>query len=207
MFSRCAVLGIIAGGFALTGDLSWFAAHGMRVINSRTVPTAEGPAPAVAPPSAPAAAAARAASAPEPPIPAPGSPVAPATDGAVALGPRPPTNGIDEAPLSALRAGDRIIVWLRGGGSQPGPCLALDVIDPASGEAIIAEVASLAANGAARTAGPPRRVVLGGSAGAARPSIIRRGAPLVVRPAGLAPAAGDESPGVVAALLVVPHGG
>ncbi|NBW87241.1 MAG: hypothetical protein EBR23_10555, partial [Planctomycetia bacterium] len=111
------------------------------------------------------------------------------------------------APLSTLRAGDRIIVWLRDGGGQPGPCLALDVIDPASGEAIIVEVATLAASGAVRTAGPPRRVVLGAATGAARVSVLRRGAPFVVRPAGLAPASGDESAGIVAALLVVPHDG
>lgn len=224
MLSRCAALGIIAGGFALTGDLNWVAAHGIRVINSHTVPTGDATpfphSPAFAPPPATAtdrtgaavsspapptaAAPAQPATAAEPPLPqpAPGTQAPSASADGLGHGPRPPAHGIDKVRVSSRQAGDRIIVWLSGSGGCTGSCLALDVIDPAAGEVIATAVASLAANGTARIAGPPRRLTVGDSASGLPGTTISRGAPLIVRAAGLAPAAGSEPQGVVTAILV-----
>jgi hypothetical protein len=146
------------------------------------------------------------ASAPPLPLPAHGTQSPPAPAAGLGVGPRAPTHGIAEVRIASLQAGDRIIVWIRDGTGQPGPCLALDVIDPGAGEAIVAEVATLAANGSARIAGPPRRVTVGAPTGGALATTIRCGSALTVRPAGLAPGAGTESPGTVAAIIVVSRG-
>ena len=198
MLSRCAALGLIAGGFALTGDLGWVTARGMRVINSRTIPVAETPAETVT----------AAATAPVTPGPALIPPRHPGVAAELSSqAPPPPRSGSDEVRIAALRAGDRILVWLQAArGDLPGMCLALDVIDPASGEALLAEVASLSPDGSLRAAGPPRRVVVGaGGTGPGAPA-IRRGTPLFLRPEGLARAPA-ETPGTVAALVVVAGGG
>ena len=45
-FAKCAAVGIVAGGFALTGDLSRLVDRGRRVLEARTVPSEATPEPA-----------------------------------------------------------------------------------------------------------------------------------------------------------------
>lgn len=197
MLSRCAALGLIAGGFALTGDLGWVTARGLKVINSRTIPVAETPAETVTAGATAPVTPGQAAIPPRHPLVAAGFSQAPA----------PPRSGSDEVRIAALRAGDRILVWLQAARADlPGMCLALDVIDPGSGEVLLAEVASLSPDGSLLAAGPPRRVVVGAGGTGPATSAIRRGTPLFLRPEGLARAPA-ETPGTVAALVVVAGGG
>jgi hypothetical protein len=158
LLAKLAALGVIGGGFAATGDLGWIAQRGMRVLDTVDVapPTAEEP-PALAdaighdltPPSGS-------------PI-APPAPVAPSVPGvappARAVVMKPPAGGPQRLGWANLAAGGRVVVWLAGGGSR---CLVLDVVDPATGEALAYEAAAVSPEGRPlTTAGPPRRVVVG----------------------------------------------
>lgn len=153
-FSRLLAVGIIAGGFALTGDLGRLASRGRDVLNARDVPASE--------PAATETAA-----------------VDPATKGPTTAGSEPsagtPGREVDFRPLrdvvdrvdvSALDAGDRVMVWLavpRGSGGRVFRCLVLDMIDAAGSEALAYEAVSQAADGSPKaTAAPPRRVRIRG---------------------------------------------
>lgn len=122
---------IIAGGFLLTGDLGWCARRGFELIQ-RSPPTDPAGTPAADPPHEAAQAADSAAgstgvSAPEPPA----ESVAP-------VAPRRtiPDGGPERVDLGSLSAGARLVVWTRSGGREP-VCHVCDVVDPASGEALV----------------------------------------------------------------------
>jgi hypothetical protein len=170
LLAKLAALGVIGGGFAATGDLGWIAQRGMRVLETVDVAsaaTAEEPAAAAnggaldasppcgspsgppAPVSSPIAA--------SPARAAPPGPVAPAAAPAIAM--KPPAGGPRQIVWTKLAAGGRVVVWLTSGGTR---CLVLDVVDPATGEALAYEAAAVSPEGRPlTTAGPPRRVVVG----------------------------------------------
>lgn len=188
---KAAVLAVVAGGFAFTGDLGWLATKGLRVLNAADVaaPSLGDAAAAVAPaPMGPLAPAPTPVPAPSPAA-APVSPVPaadPVTPAAVAEM-KPPAGGLDQIAWTSLRPGDRVIVWLAAAGHR---CLVLDVVDPATGEALAYEVAAVAEDGRPLTAAaPPSRVVVGPPVGAAIPGIVKGGM-LRIAPAGIA-AAGE----------------
>ena len=86
---------------------------------------------------------------------------------------------------ATLRPGDRVIVWLAAAGHR---CLVLDVVDPATGEALAYEVAAVAEDGRPLTAvAPPSRVVVGRPAGCTTPGIVKGGM-MHIAPAGIATA-------------------
>lgn len=174
-------LGIILGGFALTGDLGRLAARGMRVIQSTDVPDDEAPIPVAA------------SADPEP---------APSGLPAAAAATRPP-QGLDAVDMSMLAAGSRIRVWL--GQSTPptagaSRCIALDVVDPTTREALVAEMPPPSAPGLPAVApAPPRRALVAGSGPA---GTITRGGALTLRSRGIAGDGGHESLGPIVALDV-----
>jgi len=192
--ARCATIAVVGGGFAATGDLGWLAARGMRLINARTVPSEQHaaeavplPAPAVPPlPAAPAA--------PTLPPTLPATPAAQAADpfrGPPATLPvargaddeRPPVGGPERIDLASLRAGERVTVWIgRPAAAGPQPSITFDLIDPATGEAL------LLGRGMA-----PRRVTIGTAAGGPG-RVVARGDTLLITqsgPARQAPNAAD----------------
>lgn len=191
---KAAVLAVVAAGFCFTGDLGWLASKGLRVLNAADVAApslaqaeagALPPMPAPVPPPGPPAAPAPRVLAPA----APAAPTAPAGQQAAAHLPvvatQPPTGGLDQIAWPALRAGDRVVVWLSAAGHR---CLVLDVVDPATGEALAYEVATVADDGRPLTAlAPPTRVVVGPPAGGSAPGIVKGGM-LHIAPAGIAAA-------------------
>ncbi|MFM9057600.1 MAG: hypothetical protein ACKOSQ_00465 [Planctomycetaceae bacterium] len=108
-------IGILAGGFAITGDLGRLAARGMRVIGATDVPTV-----APTPP--------RLAAAPAP------SGVGPLPPPPVVAQPPRPAGGAERVELASARPGQRILVWI-GSAEQP---LAVDVVDPTAAAVILA---------------------------------------------------------------------
>ena len=42
--ARCTMLGLLVGGFALTGDAGWIVRQGQSILNATTVPAAAEPA-------------------------------------------------------------------------------------------------------------------------------------------------------------------
>jgi hypothetical protein len=114
-----------------------------------------------------------------PVAPSPG-PVAPAiAPPAVVM--RPPTGGPKQLAWTGLAAGGRVVVWLASGGAR---CLVLDVVDAATGEALAYEAAAVSPEGRPlTTAGPPRRVVVGGGEAG-----LAVGGMLHLTPAGIATA-------------------
>jgi hypothetical protein len=196
ILARCTALGIVAGGFALTGDLGWIADRGLAVINASDVPAsrpeadAARPAPEPAPPPSVAAAAAVPV---EPPAAAPPAPVHDASDAAVANAAdlRPPTGGPERVDLDGLRAGDRVVVWLatapRSGRPSAHRCLVLDTVDPARAEALVYEAIAFTPDGQPKaTASAPKRVRLASPA-------ITRGGMIQIRRLGIAHDAGADS--------------
>ena len=205
---KAAVLAVVAGGFSFTGDLGWLASKGLRVLNAADVaapslsaaetpveppPTAAAgpagpptlPAPVTAPAGPPSPLAPAPVAAPAPVL-APQAPasVTPATRAPVAEM-KPPAGGLEQIAWTALRPGDRVIVWLAAAGHR---CLVLDVVDPATGEALAYEVAAVAEDGRPLTAvAPPSRVVVGRPAGGTTPGIVK-GDMMHIAPAGIATA-------------------
>lgn len=167
LFAKLTALGLIGGGFAATGDLGWIAERGMRVLDAADVAPSsardEGMAPAGVRPEF-----ASAAPAPATPRPATGPQPTPAAPTAVAPAPtlptvkavlRPPAGGPRQVAWERIAAGDRIVVWLAAGGTR---CLVLDIVDPATGEALAYDAAAVSPEGQPlMAAGPPRRVVVG----------------------------------------------
>lgn len=154
ILSRLVAVGIIAGGFALTGDLGRLASRGLAVLNARDVPSAR--------PEAPEATSAAAAQPSAPASPAPGQPRTAPQESEF----RPPVDGVGQVDLAGLAPGDRVVIWLtspRGSGGRAHRCLVFDMIDPSESEALAYEAVSLAADGSPKaTAAPPRRVRLRG---------------------------------------------
>lgn len=136
LFAKVAAVGILGGGFAITGDLAWLASRGQRLLGATTVPS-EMPRPASD--SAPS-------TSPDPTL---RPPVAPAE--------RPPVDGPDAVDLARLRAGQRVVIWLADSdGAAAGAAVrrvTLDVIDAATGDSIVA------------AGGLPRRVRVRGPRG------------------------------------------
>ena len=192
ILSRFAAIGIIAGGFALTGDLGKLAKRGLDVVNSRDVPTATPEESGMSP--------AATALAPAPP----GSPQGKAVIARDADF-RPPQHGIDTIELSSLTAGNRIVVWLampRRSGGRAYRCLVFDVVDPAAGEALAYEAVSFAADGSPQaTAVPPRRVRLQGDGHGG--AVAKSGLIDVQRRGVAADGVGHETIGPIAALDLV----
>lgn len=216
ILSRIAAIGIIAGGFALTGDLGRLVKRGLEVVNSRDIPAARsddaeaaaqeieavtaaaetiaagGLAPAAKPAAEPAAKSASESPRGKPAI-------------ARAADFRPPQGGIDAVELATLAPGNRVVVWLampRRSGGRAYRCLVFDLIDPASGEALAYEAVSFAADGKPQaTAVPPRRVRLQGDGlGGA---VSKSGRIDVQRRGSAADGVGHETVGPIATLDVV----
>ena len=217
ILSRIAAIGIIAGGFAVTGDLGKLAKRGLDVVNSRDVPTAR-PEESVSSPAETAladaanreveqiVATAEAIAGGNPPQNSP-PPGAPLGKGVIARDAdfRPPQHGIDTIEFSSLAAGNRIVVWLampRRSGGRAYRCLVFDVVDPATGEALAYEAVSFAADGSPQsTAVPPRRVRLQGDGHGG--AVAKSGLIDVQRRGVAADGVGHETIGPVAALDLV----
>lgn len=211
ILARCTAVGIVAGGFALTGDLGFLADRGRKVLNASDVPAAqpaEAPAPtAVDPGLLPAV--------PEPaslaPVPAAGGQVSPPVptapgDDELVRGRDflPPSPGVAEVDIASLPAGGRIVAWLkapRGTVGRGYRCLVFDLVDPATGEALASEAVSFAADGQPKaTAVPPSRVRIGGSGPSAE---IVAGGTISVERRGIADGGFRETIGPVASLDVI----
>ena len=185
ILSKLLAIGLLGGGFTATGDLGWLARRGMQLLTASSVPSE-------------AASPEAAADGVEPQVHDPETevgggrslPVRPAA---------PPAGGPTTVDLATLVPGERIVVWVTTPGDHAPERLALDLIDPATGAALLH-----------RDGSPSRRVLVVAAApgilasrDAGAPSLAVR-APLVVRPLGLAHgAAGQaESCGRIAALAV-----
>jgi hypothetical protein len=209
IFSRLAAVGIIAGGFALTGDLGRLAKRGFEIVHADDVPTPDD-GPAADPPAAE-----------RPPEtgerPAAGEKTnGPGQNAAATASPRPggvvghaefrpPDDGIEQVSLASLTAGDRVVAWLalpRRSGGRAYRCLVFDVIDPATGEALVYEAVSFTADASPKaTAVPPRRVRLQGDGlGGA---VVRGGMIDLGRRGIAADGVGHESIGPIVALHLV----
>jgi hypothetical protein len=222
ILSRIAAVGIIAGGFALTGDLGRLAKRAVEVVNSRDIPAARSDDATATTPAAESSAqeietgtaAAETTAAGGPATtgagkPAAGKPAAEASRGKAALARdadfRPPQGGVDAIELATLAPGNRVVVWLtmpRSSGGRAYRCLVFDLIDPASGEALAYEAVSFATDGKPQaTAVPPRRVRLQGDGlGGA---VAKSGRIDVQRRGSAADGIGHETIGPIAALDVV----
>lgn len=175
LLAKLAALGILVGGFALTGDLGWLAERGQRVIGAAEVASAPAMAFVDVPPlpSAPAAPASHV-SAPHQPAPGPPA-TTPAFTPIDTISPQvvptvgdsmpvaefqPPAGGPQSVSLADLRPGDRVVVWL---GSTRHRCLVFDLVEPSAGGALVYEAAAVNQQGQPLAAsGPPRRVVVSG---------------------------------------------
>jgi len=175
LLPKACLLAVIAAGFAFTGDLNWVADRGLRVLGAtevgRSTATSE-----VFPPTAS-----------KPPTATPrglrSEPVA------VGTAARPPVAGLDTVAWTTLEAGDRVVVWF---GGRSRRCLALDVVDPAAGEVLAYEVATVSEQGRPLTAAtPPTRVIVGRPAAGRPPAGFATGGMIHVAPAGIA-AAGED---------------
>lgn len=187
LLAKLAALGILAGGFVLTGDLGWLVERGQRVIGAAEVASA--PAMAFLDAASLASAVAKPASqgsAPSEPAPAPPAfspidttppPTVPAGSDSLPVAEfKPSAGGPQSVAIADLRPGDRVVVWL---GSTRHRCLVFDLVDPAAGGALVYEAAAVTRQGQPlAAAGPPRRVVVSGeqSAGAAPGRLLRGGA-------------------------------
>lgn len=175
LLARCAAIAVVGGGFTATGDLGWLAARGMRLINARTVPSEQPAAEPFLPPAQPAAPVPPAAppppALPAPPVPQAADPFrgppAPLPVARAAEEPRPPVGGPERLDLARLQPGERVTVWIgRSAAAGPQPSIVFDLIDPATGEAL------LVGRGMA-----PRRVSIG-------PGVVASGDTLLVTPSG-----------------------
>lgn len=176
ILSRFAAVGLVAGGFALTGDLGRLADTGMRVLSARDIPASTAEPGLPAEPTAPALTGLPEASSPTPVTVTPaGQPAAAAAASPTGAPPaaapvvrsgdlRPPAGGPEEVAIGSLDAGSRVVVWLavrRGGAPSAYRCLVIDVVDPAAAEALLYEAVSFTADGRpAAAASAPRRIRL-----------------------------------------------
>ena len=171
--AKCAALGIVAGGFTLTGDVGRLADRGRQLLDARTVPS-ETPTdqptggheatiqatgvPQAAPTPAPT------------PTPAPARilpsvPLLDAPMGRAVAVPPPPAKGPDSIDLRQVPAGSRVLVWVRRPGStgrsRSTDLIALDLIDPNTGEALEHRHAAMTHDSEGTTVhAAPRRVVI-----------------------------------------------
>lgn len=171
--AKCAALGIVAGGFALTGDMGRLADRGRRLLDAPTVPSEMPAEPTV-----------ETASASEPTRSMPQEARADAPVGRAVSVPAPPALGPDSIDLRQVTAGSRLLIWIRrpGAPARSVDLIALDIIDPVSGEALEHRHAALTVEthetGATAVYAAPRRVVITGNA----VSRITKGSPLRIAP-------------------------
>jgi hypothetical protein len=223
-FGTLITLSLLGSGFAATGDLGWIARRGMQLLEASTVPseaavTEAGPSEVMS-----AQAATPEFMADQQPV---GAGATLPASGAATLAPslpdvvpeptpwyaaRPPAGGPAFVELANLESGTRLYVWTVAGpaSGHPHRCLALDIVDPATGAALLH-----------RGHEPPRRVTIlppatagffaasrstgGGGAG----SRIAVRSSFSVVPCGLAHAAGrqaqPETIGPVVAIAFAPN--
>lgn len=217
ILARCAAIGIVAGGFALTGDLGRLADRGLKVLNASDVPaarsnedatavaseatTAPSSTPTAAPAGSPALPPPRAITDSPPPRPTPAAASHPAAAHdpapvATTLDFRPAAGGVEQADISALDPGNRLVVWLtvaRRVGNPAYRCLVFDMVDSAAAEALVYEAVSFTADGHPRaTATPPRRVrIVGGVDGHS----VAKGAAILIQHLGIAQGIGGDHGG------------
>ena len=190
--ARCAVLALLAGGFAFTGDVTRLLTRGRGILHATTIPHAAPrsapearpePEPVTSPQEEAGSAASADLLAPLPPAP-PAPPAGPAEGAANEQEPvsppaaeRPvdapvgapvpttvPAGGPETVTIAALAPGDRVVVWIgRASGRARAAAIAFDIVDPATGDAI--EVRHASATDDAATLAPHRRVTLVGSVG------------------------------------------
>jgi len=209
--AKAVAAGVLVGGFSLTGDLSWLAEKGHRIVGAVDVPAgfdstvafvsqdpptvqpADTDAPLAAPPTRPPEAQ---------PHEAPSSqPIGGPEPFGAAF--KPPVGGPQEIAWASLGTGSRVIVWLAG---PPYRCLVLDFVDAGNGEALLYEAATVDPAGKPlATAGPPKRVIVSRSE-ASRPhgSGFIRGGSIHVAQAGVAGHAAGQWLGPIAALGLNP---
>ncbi len=179
ILARCTAVGLVAGGFALTGDLGRLADRGLKVLNASDVPVAASTSEAgqsvtaSTVPSEPAAG-----SAGEPVPDGPASLPPPQADAALpevtrTVDFRPPVSGVGQVVVSSLEAGQRLVIWLkvdRRTAAAAYRCLVFDMVDPRTAEALLYEAVSFGPDGQPKaTATPPCRVMIEGDAGALIP--------------------------------------
>jgi hypothetical protein len=223
--AKCAALGIVAGGFTLTGDVGRLAERGQRLLDARTVPSETpvdrandvhaAPAPATVAPQAAAApvmasqpagqlAAAVPPAAPAPARTLPSVPLLDAPIGRAVAVPSPPAKGPDSIDLRQVPAGSRVLVWVRRSGStgrsRSTDLIALDLIDPNAGEALEHRHAAMTHGSEGTTVhAAPRRVVITRDA----TNRIAKGAVLRVTPLhGVIGLGSEEAIGTVLAVEV-----
>lgn len=185
--AKCAVVGIVAAGFTLTGDLGRLADRGRQVLQATGVPAdrvaatnPETPQPPAAPALSPDV---------TPPVPprearrVPEDAPADAPVGRPAALPLPMAGGVDVVDLGSLAAGDRLLVWVRrpgssGHGRPDHDVLALDVIDPTAGEALEHRHAAATTGDRGPIHAAPRRVIIV----ADQPGRLATGDPLRLTP-------------------------
>jgi len=206
---KLALLALLGGGFAATGDLGRLTARGMQLLESTTVPVGQADEPAVESPAPPAPAYVHHID-DEAPIPVP------AAEAPVASPPRMPAAGTGPSTLDLadLVAGARVLVWLPPDARSAGRhrCLAIDVVDPRTGESLLhRDVTSVPGSAEVRTTGVPSRVTIATPAAngifgnGAPPTRMFVGGTIECRPLGLAHAATADRPdilGPIAALAV-----
>lgn len=166
LFGKFLALCLVGGGFAATGDLGWLAARGMRLLNATGVPEHDD----------------------EAPVPVPAFPSTPVTPGIPPIdrAPQPPAaSAAERIEVAALRPGDRVHVRLADPATPAGRWLVLDMIDPASGAALLQDEA-------------PRRVRILGD------GTLSRGGQLELVPLGFARTGriAPEARGTITALAV-----
>ena len=160
--AKCVAIGIVAGGFTLTGDLGWIADRGRRLLKARTVPSEQ--ATIVSPPAPEQAKPPQVAS-PERLWLLPGEALLSAPVGRPVAVPAPPSSGPSTIDLSQLGAGKRLLVWVRrtgaSGRTMPVELIAFDIIDSRTGEALEHRHAALThGSNPAPVHAAPRRVVI-----------------------------------------------
>jgi hypothetical protein len=212
-FAKVVAVAMLVGGFSFTGDLGWIADKGQKVLGAADIPNQLDVTPVPAIPSTVAESQTPHATETAPAAPAAvAAPQAPADPepqrefgGPEPMGARfkPPVGGPEELAWKALGAGSRVVIWLAG---PPYRCLVIDFVDPTTGEALLYDVATVDADSRPlTTAGPPRRVIIGrDEAGHPHGTGIVRGGLIHVAQTGIAPHAGGQWLGPVAAITFGP---
>lgn len=174
-FGTLVAIGIVAGGFLLTGDLGWCARRISQALDGTALPAAEEPTGEAAPPvagtgTAPAAQPDDAGPRPAAPAPAPR---------------RQPAPGLELVDLTRVSPGQRVVVWTAARG-RAAECHVIHVLDAAGGEALL-QRRGAAGDGPARRVALSTGVAAAAFAGHADTGVLRLHGSFQVRPLGLAP--------------------
>jgi hypothetical protein len=207
--AKCTAFAVLLGGFFVTGDFTRLAERGAKLLNSTTVPDRaelpSEPLPAAQPSAPPRP---LPVAPPQSPATQPQAPAAARSSGVDApLGrrvsrPLPPADSPALLELAALRAGDRLLIWV-GRPASNATVIAFDIVDPVAGEALEHRHLFEDDRGAAVHA-VPRRVRLAGEP--SQPLTITKGGAIRLLPLGIVHGAASvgqpESLGPVLALEV-----